>query len=115
VIDVTLRDGDNLVFSSPLQQAERRAGLRRLDDILGALEELNIREEGVIPTSLKQKLREEGVPVQGHTISDLIDLVLGSQEPFLLRERRIGPRRRRRTFILDDEDLASVILGRFGT
>jgi hypothetical protein len=107
------RHGDNLVFYSPLEEIKRRAGLRRLDDILRALEELNVREAGEIPTGLRQELRDSGVSVRGNSISALIDLVLGSQEQFLLKERRIGPRRRRRRYVPTDEELASVILRRY--
>jgi hypothetical protein len=64
------------------EEIERRAGLQRLDDILGALEELNVREAGEIPTGPR-------------------------------KERRIGPRRRRRRYVPADEELASVILRRY--
>ena len=80
-------------FFSPLEEGERRAGLRRLDDLLRALEELNMREAGELPTSLKDRLLGEGIPVHGNSISELIDVVLGSQGQFMLKERRTGRRR----------------------
>jgi len=100
-------------FFSPLSEGERRAGLRRLDDILLALEELNMREAGEIPPTLKEKLLHEGIPVHGNTITEIIDVVLGSQEQFMLKERRTGRRRRRLTFIPTDDELVSVISRRY--
>jgi ferritin-like metal-binding protein YciE len=98
---------------TPAAQGERRAGLRRLDDVLPALEELNLREAGQISTDLKEKLVHEGIPIQGNSMMALISLVRGSQEPFLLQERRTGRLSRRRTFAPTDEELASVISRRY--
>lgn len=100
-------------FFSPLEKDERRAGLRRLDDLLAALEELNVREAGEIPISLQEKLVREGVPVHGSSVNELIDLVLGSQQEFMLQERRSGKRRRRLTYVPTEDDLISVISGRY--
>jgi hypothetical protein len=108
-----MRDVRDKEFFSPLEEGERRAGLRRLDDILLALEELNMREAGEIPTALKDKLLREGIPVSGNTITELIDIVLGSQDQFMLKERRTGRRRRRLTFVPTDEELVSVISRRY--
>jgi hypothetical protein len=109
-----MHDYENKEFYSPLEEGERRIGLRRLDDVLQALEELNLREAGEIPTGLKEKLVDEGIPIHGNSITELIDVVLASQERFLLQERRSGPRRRRRqTFAPTDEALASVISRRY--
>ena len=104
---------DNKEFFLPLDKSDRRAGLRRLDDVLQALEELNLREAGEIPTSLKARLVHEGIPIRGSSITEPIDVVLGSQEKFVLQERRTGRRRRRRAFVPKDEDLASVIFRRY--
>jgi hypothetical protein len=104
---------DNKEFFSPLAEVDRRAGLRRLDDVLQALEELNLREAGEITTSLKQKLVREGIPIHGSSITELIDVVLGSQEKFLLQERRTGRRRRRLRFVPTDDELVSVISRRY--
>lgn len=102
-------------FYSPLSESERRAGLRRLDDLLLALEELNMREAGQMPATLRQKLTAEGIPVrETTTVTELIDIVLSSQEQFMLKERRTGRRRRRLSFIPTDEELVSVISRRYG-
>jgi hypothetical protein len=108
-----LRTEHDKEFFSPLEKDERRAGLRRLDDLLLALEELNMREAGEIPMSLKEKLLREGVPVHGSSINELIDLVLGSQQEFMLQERRTGKRRRRLTYVPTEDDLISVISRRY--
>jgi hypothetical protein len=108
-----VRNGHDKEFFSPLEEGERRAGLRRLDDLLRALEELNMREAGELPTGLKEKLLREGIPVHGNSITELIDVVLGSQDQFMLKERRTGRRRRRLTFVPTDEELVSVISRRY--
>ena len=101
-------------FYSPLDESERRAGLRRLDDLLLALEELNMREAGQMPLTLREKLMAEGIPVRDSTtVTELIDIVLSSQEQFMLKERRTGRRRRRLSFIPTDEELVSVISRRY--
>ena len=103
-------------FYSPLDENERRAGLRRLDDLLLALEELNMREAGQMPEALRAKLSAEGIPVrESTTVTELIDIVLSSQEQFMLRERRTGRRRRRLTCIPADEELVSVISRRYSS
>jgi hypothetical protein len=111
--EVPVRDAQDKEFLSPLEEGERRAGLRRLDDILLALEELNMREAGETPKALKDKLLREGIPVSGTTITELIDVVLGSQDQFMLKERRTGRRRRRLTFVATDEELVSGISRRY--
>jgi hypothetical protein len=111
--DLLSRKEHDKEFFSPLEKDERRAGLRRLDDLLLALEELNMREAGEIPTSLKEKLLREGVPIHGDSINELIDVVLRSQQQFMLQERRTGRRRRRLTYVPTEDDLISVISGRY--
>ena len=67
-----------------------------------------------MPRVLREKLIREGIPVSDDTtITDLLDIVLSSQEQFMLKERRTGRRRRRLTFIPTDEELVSVISRRF--
>lgn len=101
-------------FYSPLDENNRRAGLRRLDDLLLALEELNLRAAGSMPESLRLRLQQEGIPVRdGTNVTDLIDMVLSSQDQFMLKERRTGRRRRRLTFIPTDEELVSGISRRY--
>ena len=73
-----------------------------------------MREDGTMSRVLREKLAREGIPVSGHSnITDLIDIVLSSQEQFMLKERRTGRRRRRLTFIPTDEELVSVISRRY--
>jgi hypothetical protein len=102
-------------FYSPLDEDDRRAGLRRLDDLLLALENLNLRESGgMMPEPLRLKLQAEGIPVrETTTVTELIDIVLSSQEQYMLKERRTGRRRRRLTFIPTDDELVSVISRRY--
>ena len=101
-------------FFSPLNESERREGLRRLDDLLLALEELNMREAGQMSSPLRARLLAEGIPVRDSTtVTELIDIVLSSQEQFMLKERRTGRRRRRLSFIPTDEELVSVITRRY--
>ncbi len=108
-----MRSLDDKAFFSTLDPSERRSGLRRLDDVLQALEELNLREAGEIPTSLKERLVDEGITIQGSTITELIDLVVGSQEKLLLQERRTDHRRRRLKFVPTEEELVSVVSRRY--
>jgi hypothetical protein len=105
-----VRDTQDQEFFSPLQEGERRAGLRRLDDLLSALEELNMREAGELPQALREKLLVEGIPVHtGSTATDLLDMVLSSQEQYMLKERRTGRRRRRLSYIPTDAELVSAV------
>jgi hypothetical protein len=108
-----MRDYDDNEFFATLEESERRVGLRRLDDVVRALEELNLRQAGKIPTSLKERLVDEGIPIHSNSVRELIDVVLGSQELYLLKERRNGPRRRRARFLPSDEELVSVISHRY--
>ena len=108
-----MRHYDDNWFFSTLEESERRVGLRRLDDVVQALEELNLRQAGKIPMSLREKLVDEGIPIHSSRIRELIDVVLGSQELFLLKERRTSPRRRRGHFIPSDAELVSVISHRY--
>jgi len=109
-----MRNSSDREYWSPLDEGERRGRLRRLDDILDALEDLNLREQGEIPSRLRDRLLVEGIPVTtAASVTDLIDLVLSSQEQYMLKERRTGPRRRRLSYIPDDDELVSVISHRF--
>ncbi|MGH7904432.1 MAG: hypothetical protein ACREPA_09980 [Candidatus Dormibacteraceae bacterium] len=76
---------------------ERRQALRRLDDILEALEQLNLRDQEALPPPLVERLQVLGVaePAQ-HTVPHLIELVWERQQPFLItliEDRRRRPRR----------------------
>ena len=72
-----------------------------------------MREAGEIPTGLKEKLLREAVPIHGNSINELIDVVLRSQQQFMLQERRTGRRRRRLTYVPTEDDLISIISGRY--
>ncbi|HUZ88647.1 MAG TPA: hypothetical protein VMU49_02330 [Candidatus Acidoferrales bacterium] len=77
---------------------ERRSRLRRLDDVLEALEQLNLHEIVSLPEEIAVRLVEVGLPdPYDHPIPILIEQVWGLQQPLLIAipvERR---RRRRRT------------------
>ena len=78
---------------------ERRMRLRRLDDVLEALEQLNLHDRTELPETLRIRLLEIGVETpEKFTITQLIEKVWGIQQPYLVKvvvERR--RRRRRRT------------------
>jgi hypothetical protein len=78
---------------------ERRTNLRRLDDILEALERLNLRDATELPPGVRERLEHEGIPVEsGVTFTRLIELVWGAQERYLIdlkADRRKGSRRSR--------------------
>jgi len=83
----------------PIGHDERRNNLRRLDDVLEALEQLNLNDREEIPAPLARRRGELGSegPHQ-HSVTQRIEKVWGIQQPFLVKvvvERR--RRRRRRT------------------
>ncbi|MHB8572732.1 MAG: hypothetical protein ACYDAY_07230 [Candidatus Dormibacteria bacterium] len=88
---------DSDVNGTPVDGEERRTNLRRLDDILEALERLNFNEQKVVPQWLVTHLRSLGVEAQANTpIASLIERVWELQRPFLVHlkvERRRFPRR----------------------
>ena len=62
-------------------EAERRYHLRRLDDLLEALERLNLAEAKELPTVVKDRIEKEGITVDPETsFSRLIELVWAQQE-----------------------------------
>ena len=76
---------------------ERRQGLRRLDDILESLEQLNLHDKTELPDHVAEALVMLGIE-QPHSIPipQLIERVWAMQQPYLITivvERR---RRRRR-------------------
>ena len=78
-------------------EEERRRSLRRLDDLLESLEQLNLHERTSLPPHIAERLVALGVedPVK-IPIPQLIEQVWGMQQPYLITivvERR---RRRRR-------------------
>ena len=79
-----------------VDQPERRLQLRRLDDILEALEQLNLHDERTVPLQLLERLHEIGVRApEGLAIPQLIESVWALQQPYLI-QLLIDRRRRRR-------------------
>jgi len=78
-------------------ETERRSNLRRLDDLLEALERLNLRDARELPAAVRQRLELEGIAVEpGVTFTRLIELVWAVQERYLIdlkADRRRGSRR----------------------
>lgn len=76
---------------------DRRNRLRRLDDILEALEQMNLRDVGELPDFLAERLVEIGIE-QPHryTAPALIEKVWSLQQPFLIAIPAERRRRRRR-------------------
>ena len=106
--------GQDTEFFSTLDESDRRNRLRRLDDLLAVLEELNLREQGALPKGLRERLLVEGIAVRTESnVSDLIEMVLSSQEQYMLHERRAGRRRRRISYIPTDDELVYVLSTRF--
>lgn len=86
----------DIVPDMPLD--ERRRSLRRLDDLLEALEVLNLADSRRVPEQVADRLRELGIeePHQ-QSIARLIELVWKAQEPYLVKlaiDRRTRTRRR---------------------
>src|SRR5713226_1826803 len=83
-------------------ESERRGGLRRLDDILESLEQLNLHDKTELPDHVAEALVMLGIE-QPHSIAipQLIEKVWAMQQPYLITivvERR---RRRRRKVSAD--------------
>lgn len=77
-------------------QPERRNQLRRLDDILEALEQLNLHDERTVPLLLLARLHEVGVRTpEALSIPQLIESVWALQQPYLI-QLLVDRRRRRR-------------------
>jgi len=78
-------------------EAERRYHLRRLDDLLEALERLNLAEAKALPAAVRERLEKEGIACDaGVTFTRLIELVWEKQERYLIdlkADRRKGQRR----------------------
>ena len=75
---------------------ERRIQLRRLDDMLEALEQLNLHDVSTVPELLQQRLTDVGVREPASlTVPQLIEAVWGLQQPYLI-QLLVDRRRRRR-------------------
>ena len=77
---------------------KRRSRLHRLDDLLWALEELNLRDALVLSATVAQKLDNLGIKRSrvDAPFTKLIDGVLAAQEPFMIHlppDRRGGESR----------------------
>lgn len=76
---------------------ERRSRLRRLDDLLDALEALNLRDSRAVPDRLAERLRQEGITdPEARSIRDLIENVLRVEKEFMIKlpdDRRVAGRR----------------------
>jgi hypothetical protein len=85
-----------------IQPEERRQQLRRLDDILEALEQLNLHDITTLPDVVAVRLREIGIETpERHSITQLIEKVWAVQQPFLIQLPTERRRRRRRRGELD--------------
>ena len=85
---------------------ERRYNLRRLDDLLESLEQLNLKEVRAVPVVLKARLVEVGVEdAESKTVPQLIEQVWLLQQPHLI-DLMIDRRRRRRR---QDGELQEVV------
>jgi hypothetical protein len=97
-------------------EAERRYHLRRLDDLLEALERLNLAEAKELPVPVKERIEKEGITVEpGISFSRLIELVWAQQEKYLIdlkADRRKGSRRVGDGVIASHRVLDAFILGR---
>jgi hypothetical protein len=88
------------------KESDRRRILRRLDDLLEALEQLNLSESTVLPHALAEELRERGIESPNrYSPSDLIEKVWDLQQPYLLV---VPVERRRRRRRLDREAKPAV-------
>src|SRR5437016_12129630 len=97
-------------------EAERRYHLRRLDDLLEALERLNLSEAKDLPVAVKERLEKDGIAVEpGIAFSRLIELVWAQQEKYLIdlkADRRKGSRRVGDGVMASHRVLDAFILGR---
>jgi hypothetical protein len=97
-------------------EAERRYHLRRLDDLLEALERLNLAEAKTLPVAVKERIEKEGIVVDADTnFSKLIELVWAQQEKYLIdlkADRRKGSRRVADGVVASHRVLDAFILGR---
>ena len=97
-------------------EAERRYHLRRLDDLLEALERLNLADAQELPQPVKERIEKEGITVEaGTSFSRLIEMVWAQQEKYLIdvkADRRKGSRRAGDGVMASHRVLDAFILGR---
>ncbi|MGH7705994.1 MAG: hypothetical protein ACRENY_09025 [Candidatus Dormibacteria bacterium] len=86
-----------MILASP-ETIERRSILRRLDDLLEALEQLNLRETSQLTDRIRRSLAAQGIPYEdGLEIRLIIERVWRKQEAHMAggrQERRKSPSRR---------------------
>ncbi|MEA2645873.1 MAG: hypothetical protein QOE92_956 [Chloroflexota bacterium] len=67
-----------------MEESERRAQLRGLDELLDALEQLNLKDTRSLPDGVRKDLQKVGVELEpGDDITGLIEKVWIQQEKFL--------------------------------
>jgi hypothetical protein len=67
-----------------MEESERRAHLRELDELLDALEQLNLKDARDLPDRLRSQLRKVGIKFEaGDDVTGLIEKVWVQQEQFL--------------------------------
>jgi hypothetical protein len=97
-------------------ETERRSNLRRLDDLLEALERLNLADARELPEPVRERLVKEGIEIEpGITFSRLIELVWAQQEKYLIdvkADRRKGGRRAGDASIPSHRVLDAFLMGR---
>jgi hypothetical protein len=97
-------------------EAERRYHLRRLDDLLEALERLNLAEAKELPVAVRERIEVEGIVVEPDvSFSRLIELVWAQQEKYLIdlkTDRRKGSRRVADGVVASHRVIDAFILGR---
>jgi hypothetical protein len=66
-------------------RADRRSRLIQLDRILETLEELNLRGERMVPESVRERLKQLGIPISPReSPTTVLEKVLVVQEVYLL-------------------------------
>ncbi len=93
-------------------RAQRRRKLRRLDDILDGLEQLNLQNQETVPRQLVDAMKRHGVEPLEATVPQLIERVWKAQQPYLVQlpaERRRASRRSRQVYDVDSVIQAIVL------
>jgi hypothetical protein len=90
--------GDGILGPWSFASLERRSRLRRLDDLLEALEVLNLQDAPSLSAAVTARLDELGIPSEGSgpPFTELVNGVLKAQERFMIQgpaENRRRPRR----------------------
>jgi len=77
------------MLTASKETAERRSVLRRLDDILEALEQLNLRESNQLTDQIRRSLEAQGIPFEdGAEIRVIIERVWHKQESHMANPRQ---------------------------